>query len=521
MKEYEGNFLENFSQSYHPISELLARRDEKIKISPWDKLDIDLDTPPTIRHIDARQVIDIEEIMTIYHPGIKYKNSQPQWYPIDNYKRGDLRGVDVHTGSIELNQEEDLSPVETMFFQYAHKPFEGYDPQGNFIAYNEGVANVFLQPDGRIQAMTLIPEEGSSVLFYPFVPDEIRKNELAYPSNTAEALRDMRTAYNYIDPRHLPLMSKLGAMVTAAADIWLDRDVDSGKDREPLIKIPGDLLTYSIGKDRTDSKASRYFGAPVDEHPLAGLVDKALIPEKLDIIEMEGYEQFLKSALTEGYTLPPFFRSHEMGVYFSENSPFDDGTSGSHMREILGYNGITDVSQGLIVPTDWPSNYKGDWATPLAYLKHQLVLAAYEGLPEDTRSEMIEHCNELVDRSVYLRNYTSINTEIPDLDPSSPYSFKNYSRQQQEKILGGFIAGILTMNKDIFPYWRGPQLHGEGGSKLDWIPEGISEMLEEKGFHVLQAPEPKIHPLFIRGVNRDGTQDVAIRPYANPDLKID
>lgn len=521
MKEQESDFLGEFNSRYQSLTTLLSRRDERLHIAPWDQLDLDLDTPSKIRHIDARQVKIIEEVMSVYHPGIISNQSNNEWYPIDNYKRGVLRGIDIHSGSVILDAVEDLSPVETVFFQYVHNPREEYDEQGQLTTYNDGVANVFLQSDGRIQGVTMLPDPNSPILFVPFAPDSIRKNELVYPTHVTDALRDIRTTYNQIDARHLPLISKLGTMVTAAADIWLDREAEHDEQAEKLIKIPGIITRYSIEKNSIDSRAATFFGAPVDEHPLAGLVNENLLPEKVDVIQMENYEQFLKSAVSNGYTLPTFFRTHEMGLYFSDKSPFEDDLAGSHMREILGYNGIPDVTRGIVVPSEWPTNYNGDWSKPLAFLKHQLVLAAYEDLPEEVRTEMIEKCNEVVDNSVYLRNHTYQRTEIPDLNSKPPYAFKNYSRYQQEKILGGFIAGALTLNKDIFPYWRGPHLHGDGSSMWDWIPQEIPTMLEESGFHIDRAPQSIIHPLSIRGFNRDGSLDRADRPFANQDFRID
>lgn len=521
MKEHNNDFLGEIESRYQPITTLLSRRDDAIRIAPWDQLDLDFDTPSKTPHIDARQVSLIEQVMSVYHPGIKNKHSNYEWYPIDNYKRGELRGIDVHTGSIVLDSEEDLSPVETMFFQYVHNPREEYAETGQPVIDNDGVANVFLQSDGRIQAISMLPGVNSPILFCPFVPDNIRKNELAYPADVTEALRDIRSNHGRIDPMHLPLIGKLGILVTAAADIWLDRKAQSDESVEKLIKISGDINHFTVEKDSIDSRAATFFGAPVDEHPLTGLVDEELIPEKVDIIQMEGYEEFLKSAVGNGYQLPTFFRSHEMGVYFSDKSPFEDDLAGSHMREILGYNGVTDVSRGIIVPSEWPSTYKGDWSKPFSYLRHQLVLAAYEDLPENVRTDMINVCSESVEESVYLRNHTYLRTEIPKISSETPYAFRNYSRQQQEQILGGFIAGALTLNKDIFPYWRGPHLHGDGSSMWDWIPQEIPRMLEENGFHVDRAPQSRIHPLYVRGENRDGTPDMMDRPFANPDFKID
>ena len=84
MKEFgEGFFLESLEDDYHPMSELLARRDARIKIAPWDQLDLDSLTEPKIAHVDARQVRPIEQILGLYHDGITPKNSEYQLYPID------------------------------------------------------------------------------------------------------------------------------------------------------------------------------------------------------------------------------------------------------------------------------------------------------------------------------------------------------------------------------------------------------------------------------------------------------
>jgi hypothetical protein len=521
MKETEDSFLESITSNYHSIPTLLERRDSRIHIAPWDTLDLEPLTPPTVHHIDARQVQPIERVLEAYHPGMIPKNSDNQIYPIDNYKRGDIGGVDTHTGSLELDLEEEFSPVTTLFFQYAHNSHESFDTAGNLLSDNDGVANVFLQPDGRIQGVIMLPDATSPALYYTFAPDPIRANELAYPQNVNETLLQMREVYSHIDPKHLPLISNLGRMVTAVADMWLDRESKGNDKIETLLKISGDINRYTVGKNSGERSGTEFVKVPLGGDLLSGLVAEDLIPEKIEVIELERYEEFLKSALMHGYKIPPLFRSHEMGLYFSESSPFDDGVSGSHMREILGYNGMEDVSRGLIVPSEWPTAYKGSWNDPLSFLKHQMLLATYEDLPDEVRTEMIERCNELVDNSVYLRNHTFLSTEVPALDAVTPYAFKNYSREQQERILGGFIAGILTINKDLFPYWAGPQLHGDGDSRLDWVPEGVADMLEEHGFYVSQAPSSIVHPLHVRGFNRDGTLDVMDRPFANPDLRID
>lgn len=523
MTERESLSLESFKDNYRSIEELLARRDQRIVIAPWDKLDLpdlDPDTVPKRHAVDARQIHPIEQILQAYHQGMTPQGSSYEFYPIDYYKRGTLGGVDVHSGTIELDIKEEFSPVRTMFFQYVHNPREGYDENENFIMNNDGVANVFLQSDGRMQAFAMLPSASSPALYFPFAPDGIRQRELPYPQGVSDAEESIRNVHTHISPQHLPLMSKLGRMVTAASDIWLDRQTNY-QPTETLMKISGDIVPHRISKEGMDRMSADFFGAPSDEHPLAGLVDASLIPDTFDVIEMEKYEEFIKLALQNGYKLPSFFRSHEMGLYFSEASPFDDEAPGSHMQEILGYNGVTDVSRGLIVPSQFPTGYKGEWNNPLSYLRHQMMLAVYEDLPDEVRESMLVKCSELVERSVELLNHTYLSPEIPALDASSPYAFKNYSHRQQEKILGGFIAGIMTMNKDLFPYWAGPPLRGDGSSRLNWVTEGMADLLEENGFYVSQVPASKIHPLYMRGFNRDGTSDMSDRPFANPDLRID
>jgi hypothetical protein len=104
---------------------------------------------------------------------------------------------------------------------------------------------------------------------------------------------------------------------------------------------------------------------------------------------------------------------------------------------------------------------------------------------------------------------------------SSPYAFRNFSRRQQEKILAGFIAGIMTMNKDLFPYWAGPPLKGDGTQRRDWVPEGIEDMLEANGFHTERIPVSVVHEVGVSGIGEHGSLELEERPFADPDLHLD
>ena len=515
MTEHEESSLANVDPKDLLMSTLQERLDASLRIAPWDKLDLDSLLPDHKLGIDRRQVNFLQMRLGAVN------NIQYRYYPIENRERGMLGGVDVNTGIINFGSGDE-DPVETMFFQYVHNPQDPIlDEQGELIKNNEGVANVFLQPDGRMVGMVMLPNENLSALYYQFAPDGLGGNVSSYPENVDDALRKLKETHGHIHRDQLPLIGMLSRMLTSASDIWLDRDRDQDQEMERIMKISGDIQRFKVDKDGIDFEGARFFGAPPDEHPLAGLVDERLFPERVDIIKMENYEEFVKSIDSNGYILPHFFRSPKLGLYYSELSPFDDAMPDGFMVEILGYNGITDTSRGIIVPEKRPDDYQDENETPLAVLRHQLVIAAYESLPDEEREEMIETCNKLVDRSADLSNYALTWTETPEQDTSMPHSFNKFSRQQQERMLGGFIAGLLTVDKERFPYWSGPPLHGDGSSHLDWIPEGVVNMLEIKGFHVSRGPVSKVHPPYIRGYNSDGSLDKRDHPFANPDITIE
>lgn len=486
--------------------EFLDNFGKKLTKSPWENLNLNFEGEAQIALQDRQfQPLENALLMIGFEPSVpsdelhlKLNNLRP----FKNTIYGRLGNTEVQAGVIKLHvSEPGKDNPEVMLIQYAHNPSDKIGPSGELEFYNEGIANVMLLPDGSIYSLAM-HSDGQYRLFSFGTPFS-GKVGLEYPQNELKTLNKIREVTPDVR-RMYPLMAKLAILSTAAADVYLNRSRNYDQAEKNLMIIKGEVKSYKITKGGIDSELAKKFHLDRNKHPLKDLVEEGLIPEESEVVVMEDYEGLLRTLGELGYPIPTLFRSHELGIYVSNNAPWEKSDESWGIRDVLDTRGVK-IDKATILPTNWPKTYKYSWALPEAILKHNLLLQVYEEkLSREAKEDFLDFGEEVVRQAKQLVSHTYLNVNIPDKNPNPPYSFDKYSKTEQNKLMAGFIAGIMTMPMDLFQYWYGPPLWGNGTERWHWVPEGMRELMQNRGFKVENIEKSKIYPPHVREVGKHG-----------------
>ncbi len=446
------------------------------------------------------------------------------WRPIYHPQLGMIGRAEIQTGLVNLHIDRDGTNPQVVLAQYAHNSREEV-VNGNTENYNDGIVNVLAEPNGTIYSM-MMTADGDYTLS-SFVPNFGENSGLSYPEDERDALAIVKknTPRN---PNFFPLMGKAAILTTLACDTYRGRERDYTQAEKNLFLTDSGVREYNFNREGLTPELAAFLGTETTTHPLSGLVDENLIPENSKVFVVENYSGLISNLAQGGYPFPQVFRSHETGMYVSRNAVWDQPDATYGFEEFLGSQefGLGENGRATILPANRPEGYyQEEWQTPLKVVAHNLLLQVFqETLDDEKKNELIEFCNQNVRQAKHLTNHAvGLRTEIPDQgDNKSPYSFNKYSRPKQEKMLAGFISGIMTANRDMLRYWSAKPLWGEDNddsTRWQWAPQGIKEVMDSMGFRTDNLPITKIYPPFVREV-RNGIEERADRPYANPDLSL-
>ncbi len=453
--------------------------------------------------IQDRQVLPLERMLL--HLG--YESAPPLFIteedrrnnrrPVQNMSIGRIGYTYLNAGYLSLGiAKPEENNLQGIFFQYTHRPRLEKSPiSDNLEYYNDGVANVFMTEEGIIYGMVMFPNEDYAI-FQPWRPSEIKMIGKDYPDSAMEALNIVRTSAMEAQTS-IPFSPKLAMLMLLAADTYSGVERDYMEAEKEILIIGGNIEHHKITKEGLSTELADFFGVEEGQHPLKDLVNEELIPPDIDVVIVDDYMKLLVNLIEGGFPLPNFFRSSDRGLYTSVFAPWDNPGASFGFREILGFHGL-DFDRAIILPSEAPDTHYA-WDAPWEILKHHSLLQVFEELPTDKMQYLFDFYEECVPQVKQLLNPSYSGVRVPDKDDkTSPYSFTKYSPKEQARILGAFLAGVMTIGKPIHRYWSSEPVWGDGTDQWHHLPELIQEILAEAGFKIENAPEKTIYPFFMR-----------------------
>lgn len=522
----ERQFPQPDNESVSP-SEFTNEFVKRFEYNPFEEFVSSLEIPDDevrLYVLPNRQFAPIEDsLMYLGHvqsvPESDLGLQREQFRVFSDRKRGRIGNTDVSVGIVNLHvkKSEDDSSQKAFLVQYARNPQEsfGNDEYGNpkRETFNDGIVNVLMTPSGEIYTTMMLPN--GEYRLDSFVPPYGKKVGQSYPKDEIDALNSFKKSG--VSPRFFPLLQKAAMLTTAVSDTYLKRDRDYKESERSFLLTDSEISTYNFSKNGISPELAEVVGLDDLEHPLKNLVHEDLIPEQSHVYLTDSLEEMVKTLAHGGYPMPVMFRSYKHGVYVSENAPWNVDQAALGFQELLAYNSDISLQKGSILTKTKLPEHTNSWESIYSLLQHNLILQAYEEtLSEQAKAEFMAFCDENVSQIKHLGNHTYLTTEIPENDQKSPYKFNHYSERSKNKYLAGFLAGMMTMPKELFRYWADPPLWGDGTERWHWTPKGMKELMAKHGFNVDQIQQSKIHPPFVRHITKDGTIEMADRPFANP-----